>query len=284
MAVRDILLQLTSYPTRTPQPVIGAAVGVASLLDARISAAVCKVETPNPANFVTRTLTDISAVLAESNATSAAAAEAMAAEFRAAADQSGRPDSDRPGEVHVLHCRGSVQTPELVAQARLHDLTIMPIADDIAIQFAAQDLIFGSGRPVLLLPADTMAAPVLDTVVVGWDASRAASRAVADALPFLKIARAVRLVEIRGEKDLEAQGSVEALRRHLAVHGIDATAETIAARGRSAGDALADHCREHAAGLLVMGAYGHSRIRDFIMGGATRRLVADTPLPVLLSH
>ncbi|ARS29414.1 universal stress protein [Sphingomonas sp. KC8] len=279
MALKDILLQLTSYPRRTPKNVITAAAELATLFEARLSGAVCRIEMPDPSNFMARKLTDITQVIAVENDKSWAAADALIEEFRATATESGQ-----TADTILLPCRATLQSTELIRHARLHDLTIMPMSADAATQFTAQDLIFGSGRPVLLMPENVRPLPSLEIVVVAWDGSRAASRAVADALPFLRRSRIVRLVTVTGEKPLGPGSTIDALRDHLSLHGISAIPDTEAADGSGAGEALVRYCGQHGADLLVMGAYGHSRVRDFIAGGATKSLLATTPLPVLLSH
>lgn len=279
MALKDILLQLTSYPTKTPKNVIIAAIELATLFEARISAAICRIDVPDPSNVLTRKLTDIAEVIAAENARSKAGADALVEEFQAAAK-----DRGLAADTILLHCSPTLQSNDLIRHARLHDLIVMPIGQDIDIQFTAQDLIFGSGRPVLLLPETARPGASLDVVVVAWDGGRAAARAVADALPLLQRARIVRIVTVTGEKPLDPNSTIDALRDHLHLHDIAAITDTAAADGSGAGDALARYCSRHGADLLVMGAYGHSRFRDFVVGGATKSLMAATPLPVLLSH
>ncbi|NGX97210.1 MAG: universal stress protein, partial [Candidatus Afipia apatlaquensis] len=119
---------------------------------------------------------------------------------------------------------------------------------------------------------------------VAWDFSRPAARAVADALPILERAKIVRVVTITEEKTIDTKRSSAELAKHFACHGIESVLEEEEAAGRTIGQALEDYATAHDIDLLVMGAYGHSRMRDFILGGATKSIVANPPLPVLLSH
>jgi nucleotide-binding universal stress UspA family protein len=137
---------------------------------------------------------------------------------------------------------------------------------------------------VLLLPPNDGTAPLFDAIAIGWDGSRAAARALADALPVCALANTVELVTITGEKDLEGGVAWSDMRRHLATHGIEARIVEVPAQGLDAGSALLRHCEGAGADLLVIGAYGHSRLREFALGGATRSVLADAALPVLLSH
>jgi nucleotide-binding universal stress UspA family protein len=125
---------------------------------------------------------------------------------------------------------------------------------------------------------------VLGTVVVAWDFSRAAARAVSDSLPLLERAATVRVVTVLNEKHLDRKHSAEELSKNLSRHGIDVMLDRVDAGGRAIGDVLGEYVASHAADLLVMGAYGHSRLREFVLGGATRSLLSKPSLPILFSH
>ena len=182
----------------------------------------------------------------------------------------------------------ALEVPDLLADyARLHDLTLVPSSDAaFGDQRYAEAIIFGSGRPTLILPTargqtDHFA---LKTVVVAWDFSRPAARALGDALPILEMAEQVRVVTVTNEKTLDSRRSGAAVSKHLAAHGLTASLDVVDAADRSIGEVLESYALSLDADLLVMGAYGHSRVRDFILGGATKSMLARPPLPVLLSH
>jgi nucleotide-binding universal stress UspA family protein len=124
----------------------------------------------------------------------------------------------------------------------------------------------------------------LGTVAVAWDFSRAAARAVSDAMPLLEKAKKVRIVTVVNEKKLDSKHSAEALARNLARHGIDVVLDKVDAAGRGIGDVLEAYTISHKADVLVMGAYGNARWREFILGGATKSLLSKPPLPILFSH
>ena len=152
-------------------------------------------------------------------------------------------------------------------------------------QWYAETVIFGSGRPTLILPEAPRTRPFeLGTVVVAWDFSRAAARAVSDAIPLLERARKVRIVTVTNEKSLDTKHSSEELAKNLARHRIDVVLDQVDANGRPIGKVLETHALSHQADVLVMGAYGHARWREFILGGATKSLLSRPPLPILLSH
>jgi nucleotide-binding universal stress UspA family protein len=124
----------------------------------------------------------------------------------------------------------------------------------------------------------------LDTVVVAWDFSRPAARAVADALPILEKAKHVLVVTVTNEKVIDTKLSGAELAKHLARHGVDVVLDTVDAAGRGIGDVLESYVTSRNADVLVMGAYGHSRIREFILGGATQSMLSQPPLPIVFSH
>ena len=169
----------------------------------------------------------------------------------------------------------------------LRDLTIVPVPEgEFFDQWYAESIIFGSGRPTLVIPHTRKRAGAfeLGTVVVAWDFSRPAVRAVADALPILKRAKRVCVVTVTNEKVIDSKRSGAELAKHLARHGVDVVLDTVDAAGRGIGEVLNSYVASRNADILVMGAYGHSRIREFILGGATKSMLMRPPLPVFLSH
>ena len=124
----------------------------------------------------------------------------------------------------------------------------------------------------------------LNTVVVAWDFSRSAARAVADAIPVLEKARTVRIVTVVNEKVIDSKHSPEQLAKNLSRHGIDVIVDRVDAAGWSIGESLMREVTSRNADLLVMGAYGHSRFREFVLGGATQSMLSKPLLPILFSH
>lgn len=277
MAFRDILLTLTSYPEPTPVSVIEDAVSVASALGAHVTALSCEMHVQVPGRFISGAAVGLPGVIAGEAAKSRRNAEDLLATFDAAAARSG------VSRESILQKCKSYEVPDLLVEyARLRDLTIMPESND---RWYAEAVIFGSGRPTLILPQNQRSRPLeFGTVAVAWDFSRAAARAVSDALPLLEKAKKVRVVTVLNEKHLDKKHSAEELSRNLARHGIDVGLDRIDANGRPIGDVLEAYVASHASDMLVMGAYGHSRLREFILGGATRSLLSKPPLPVLFSH
>ena len=171
----------------------------------------------------------------------------------------------------------------LVDYARLRDLTIVSVPASYD-QWYAEAVIFGSGRPTLVLPESPRPRPFkLGTVAVAWDFSRTAARAVSDALPLLEKAKKVRIVTVVNEKKLDTKRSAAELAKNLARHGIDVVLDEIDAAGRGIGEVLEAYTASHGIDVLVMGAYGNSRWRQFILGGATKSLLSKPPLPIMIT-
>lgn len=144
------------------------------------------------------------------------------------------------------------------------------------------DFIMASGRPVLVIPYIGAPDAIGRKVMVAWNGSREAARAVSDAMPLLEMAESIEVfaVEPRGMGDLPGAD----IASHLARHGLRASASKTAGLDIDVGDVLLNQAADSGADLLVMGAYGHSRMRELVLGGATRHILEHMTVPVLLSH
>jgi nucleotide-binding universal stress UspA family protein len=140
--------------------------------------------------------------------------------------------------------------------------------------------LFGSGRPVLMVPPNPPK-KIGARVGVLWDGSRTAARALGDAMPLLADAQSVTVFTAGGVD--EEVPSADAVARRLQAGGVKAAAKTVAAAGEE-GQALVAAAAEAGCDLLVMGGYGHSRLREMILGGVTRHMLASAPVPVLMAH
>ena len=282
MAFKDALLQLSSYPEPTPVAAIEQAIGFAEALGARLSALTFKIEIPNTSNVLANMLLDIPGMVAAERQKSMANAKDLISMFEDLATKRGVTHQQI-----IETCAASQLAAIVTEYARMRDVTMVPIGEQVTLQqYVAECVIFGSGRPTIVLPdvPKSGKSAALDIVGVAWDFSRPAARAVADALPILQRAKTVRVVTITHEKTIDTRRSSAELAKHLACHGVEVVLEEEAAAGRTIGQALKEYAVARDLDLLVMGAYGHSRTRDFILGGATKTIVANPPLPVLLSH
>jgi len=143
--------------------------------------------------------------------------------------------------------------------------------------------LFESGRPLIVVPYIQKQGLTLQRVVVCWDGGRTAARAVNDALPFLKRAAAVEiLVVAEPRKHVQVTGA--RLSEHLSRHGVTVEIKRITKGSIGVEATILSHVADTSADFVVMGGYGHSRLREFILGGVTRNILTSMTVPVLMSH
>jgi nucleotide-binding universal stress UspA family protein len=150
---------------------------------------------------------------------------------------------------------------------------------------APEKILLESGGPLLIIPNDWEGETIGQHIVIGWNATRAARHAVADALAFLGAARSVTVLLIDPEEHWghgQTPGADVAL--YLTRHGAPVTVEKLSTRGSPVAEALLGFVETRAVDLLVLGAYSHARVRELILGGVTRTLLARVPVPVLISR
>jgi nucleotide-binding universal stress UspA family protein len=281
MAFKDLLLALTTYPEPTAASALDDAVAVSAALGARISAIACEAKIQVPGSVLGHTFGDIPVMIGAEAKKSAMNAEKLLAAFEDGAQRSG------VFQERILQtCLTSEVPGVLVDYARLHDLTIVPVPErDHIGNWYAEAIIFGSGLPTMILPEARKRPDFsLNTVIVAWDFGRPAARAVADALPLLEKSKRVFVLTVTNEKVIDTKRSGAELAKHLARHGVNVTLDVVDAAGRNIGEAIESYVASRNGDLLVMGACGHSRLREFILGGATKSLLARPPVPIFFSH
>jgi len=279
---KDILLPVRSYPDPTPSAAIELALDFAGLWSGALSVLSLELEMPRAVNVLANLVLDLPG-MAETERRKSAANARRAIE---AVDAAARARGVTWRKI-VEVCTSSRQPAVAAEWARTHDVALIPLGRGAGLQqYIAEQVIFDSGRPVIVYPetGEAVRAVALGMVGIAWDGSRPAARAVADAMPILQRAKTVRVVTITGDKTIDAGRAGGELARHLGRHGIDVVVEQEEAAGRPIGRALDNYAAAHRLDLLVMGAYGHSRVRDFVLGGATETIVAGPSLPVFLSH
>lgn len=167
---------------------------------------------------------------------------------------------------------------------RLSDLIIAPrgdLANPVENEVAFETSLLYSGRPLLLAPP-TPQDDFGNHVAIAWDGSAESARAVAAALPFLAGADTVTAIAVAEEEKAEAP--LEDLARYLAWHGIQANTRNVAQGEVTVGEAILSAVRHESADMLVMGAYSHNRFRELVFGGATRYILDESAMPVLMCH
>ena len=177
---------------------------------------------------------------------------------------------------------------ELAVHARYADLVILNQTDphDLDATHFASAVLMSLGRPALLLPYVGEFRSVGNDVLVAWSATREAARAVTDALPLLRRARRVVVTAVDAQPSPDGHGESPGadIAVFLARHGVKAEVAPVASGGADPGTVILSRAHEQGADLIVMGAYGHSRVRQIMLGGATRTVLQSMTVPVLMSH
>jgi nucleotide-binding universal stress UspA family protein len=205
------------------------------------------------------------------------------AAFLAAAERAGITSECR-------HAEGDVA--DVVAlHARYADLAVLGQIDPEArppgsAAHLPESILLGSGRPILMVPYVGHFETVGKNVLVAWNATREAARAVGDALPLLKGADVVTVLSLNPERGIAGEGNLPAadIAHHLARHDVKAVASYTVAEDIDVGNLLLSRAADLGSDLIVMGGYGHSRTRELILGGATRTILENMTVPVLMSH
>jgi len=143
--------------------------------------------------------------------------------------------------------------------------------------------LFDSGRPVVVVPYIHKGPAKLDNMALCWDGSRAAARAMNDAMPLMRRAKSIDIVMIRHTSD---RGEIEGadIAQHLARHDLPITLTEVPQGEVDVGNTILNYLADHAIDLMVMGGYGHSRLREQMFGGTTRTVLASMTTPTLMSH
>jgi nucleotide-binding universal stress UspA family protein len=227
---------------------------------------------------------------------------AMLEPFFAEAQERARDAADKVREQfeHITKLRGVSHEWRLIPagtaadpglHARYADLTILGQLDPDpghpeSVGPRPELVALASGRPILVIPYAGHFDKVGRRVVVGWNSTREAARAVNDAMPLLAAAEIVTVLTIDAREAPRGHGQVPGadISLHLARHGVKAQVEQTVSADLSVGDVLLSRAADLGADLLVMGAYGHSRLRELLLGGATRTLLGNMTIPVLMSH
>jgi len=189
-----------------------------------------------------------------------------------------RDASGYPSETTALHGR----YVDLIVLGQLDpDDTRAPLLRPLP-----EEVALAVGRPMLVVPYAGAWPQIGQRVLVGWDASREATRAVNDAMPLLAAAQSVTVLVIDPPEGPTGHGEVPGadIALHLARHGVKATIERTVSAGIGAGNTLLSRASDLEADLLVMGAYAHSRVRELLLGGATRTVLESMTVPVLMAH
>ena len=282
--IKQILLALPSYPDRPPAETLEGAALLAQILDASLTAQIPQLSSDSATwpTVITTYPLDVSTLMGETVGVSEKNAAELTDVLTQCCSRLRVPLDIRRSLAEIY------PSPDgLVDLARLHDLLVLPVPEINSFDRSyLEPAIFDTGRPTLMLPSGEDARPLtrLENVVMAWDYSREAARALSDAMPILTRAKRVHVVSILGEKGLRTTSTFCDLEKYLAAHKVIHVVEQRTPEQGGVAEALMACAQELQADMLVMGAYGHSRFREFVLGGATRGMLSNPALPVLVSH
>ena len=275
----QILVPLHTYPDGNSVNIAAHVAAVARHLKADVHGLIMNATFPPATSLMGNMIINVDSMVREVTARCRARGAALVQAMQAALDPIAVKFRSTQLDCAMGTIGGAAETI-----ARYHDLIVTGLSvNDVTMEATAETAVFGSGRPTLLVPQDARPSQ-FQHVMIAWDGSRVATRAVADAHDFLRLAKTVTIAVVTDEKTLPESNPALRLSEYLDLHGISTTVALVQANRRPIAGTLQDHALEIGADMMVMGAFGHSRMRDFVMGGATTGILRDLKLPVLLSH
>ena len=275
----QLLVPFYTFAEADNTATIQAAVSVAEHLGGDVDALLLEPDLPTVASPLANMLLDLSAMANDIRAKCRARGEDILAGFTT--ELADREITFR--DLQVACTPGGLI--DLVSEhARYRDLILCGLGgSDPIVRSIAEAAVFEAGRPTILVP-EAHSEVNFSHVAIAWDASRVAARAIADAHMFLDKAQRITIISALDEKPLGPDKPAHRLAAFLSRQGRQAEVSQVSCKGRPIGETLQAHARENGAGLLVMGGFGHSRLREFVIGGATTGVLDKAILPVLMSH
>ncbi|UPK38511.1 universal stress protein [Bradyrhizobium sp. 186] len=279
MPIKDVFLPLVGQPRGPALAAIEKCVAVAADLGARITALALeedifvrpKVIFPgDPASAEPGAVREVGDM------------QHLLDAFTNAASRTGIRAQSRSGKVPADQIAST-----LAEYGRFSDLSLIPVKPhDSRTENIIETFLFESGRPLLLCPEQHVdeLRPEFENVVIAWDHSARAARAVGDALPVLQAAASVRVITVADDKTDAIMQSGTNLVDHLREHGVYASFETVKGSGSSIGKVLGSWADSHSIDAIVMGAYHHSRLNEVVWGGVTKTVIGQPPCWVMMSH
>jgi len=279
MPIKDVFLPLVGQPREPTLAAIETCVALAADLGARITALALEEDVFVRPKVVRPDDPDSSEA---SGSHEAGDMQQLLSAFTRAASLANIRAQSRSAKVPVD------QIASILAEhARFSDLTLVPVKPhDSRTEHIIETFLFESGRPLLLCPeqhVDKLRSE-FENVMIAWDHSARAARAVGDALPILQAATSVRVVTVADDKTDAITQSGLSLVHHLREHGIYASFEAVKGSGSSIGKVLGSWASSHAIDAIVMGAYHHSRLNEIVWGGVTKTVIGQPPCWVMISH
>ncbi len=275
--IKDIVVNLSVGMDK--DPAAEYAISIAQAFNAHLRAIAFAYERVIPGSVMGAMTAEI---IEADRAESLKAAQKAHASFEAAARRDGL-----SVEAQVVSATTSEAMTYFANAARRSDLSVIgqPKPDESAAQeLVTEAALFQSGRPVVVVPYIQKGGLKTDRIMCCWDGSQTASRAIGDAMPFLKRAKSVDLIIVATSKVKPDELSGADMGHHLARHGINVNVKQLASANVEVGDVILSYAADNSIDFIVMGGYGHSRLRQFILGGTTLGILNTMTVPVLMSH
>jgi nucleotide-binding universal stress UspA family protein len=272
---------LVNIPTeRSPQPVIDGAISLAARCKAQLDAVAVGYETSS-LPLVAEGGAAVAAIFEVEREKALERANAALAVFEAAAKSAGLTHSSR-----AISALQGEAAAILGATARLYDLAVVAqpeFARDTFDNTLAQEILFQSGGPVLFMPYTFKGAFQAKRIGICWDGSRVAARAVRDAMPLLEQAEAITIITINAG-GIPADASAAHLVRYLSRLKVPTEIDSLKTEKANIQSSILSLAADESLNLLVMGGYGHSRLKETVFGGVTREMLESMTVPTLMSH
>jgi nucleotide-binding universal stress UspA family protein len=275
--IKDLVVNLTVGESRGPAG--DYAVSVAEAFGAHVAAIAFAHDPVVPPTLMGGIPADF---IESQRAEAEAAASAAIARFEEAARRAGV-----SAESRLLAASIAEASDQFGRMARRFDLAVVGQAEPgkaMADELIGETALFEGGRPVLFVPYIEKAGLKLGKMLVCWDGSRAAARAANDAMPFLARARTIQVLVVAGERGKSDEIPGADIGHHLARHGLKVDVKRIVATESDVANTILSYAADTGADFIVMGGYGHSRLREFILGGVTRGILEAMTVPTLMSH
>ena len=275
----QVLLPFYTFAEADHAATVRMGVTVAAHVRGEIDALLIDVEIPRVENFLANKVLDLPGLAGEIRAkcrdTGTQITDAFAREIA---------EKRISFRVEQASCAQEDFARVLANEARYRDIVVCGLAgSESSVRRLAEVSVFESSRPTILVPEGATGS-AFDHVAIAWDGSRVAAKAVSDAHLFMARAKTITVISVDDEKPLGSKTPGHRLAEYLKRTGRPATVARIQGKGGPISDTLQDHAGAIGAGLLVMGGFGHSRLRDFILGGATTGVFGSLKMPVLMSH
>jgi nucleotide-binding universal stress UspA family protein len=275
--IKDILVNLKLGEDRDAAG--DYAIAIAGSLDAHVAAVAFCYDPVVPPSIMGGIPSDF---IDAQRAESAKVAKAAIARFEAAAKRNGL-----SAETRMLNATLAGAADQFGRMARRFDLSVIgqPKPDTGGPEeFITEGALFESGRPVVVVPYIQKGGLKLDRIIACWDGSRTAARAIADAMPFLERSKSIELLIVSGDRGKSDEIPGADMGEHLARHGLKVDVKRIVSKDVDVTNTILSYAADCSADFMIMGGYGHSRLREFILGGVTRGILASMTVPVMMAH